>query len=112
MGFPRQEYWNGLPLLSPGYLPDPGIEPVSPTAPALVADSLPLAPPGKPQWLLSRLLFVSVQLLSSVQHFVTPWTEARQASLFHINAWSLFKLISIETVMPCNHLILRYPLLL
>ena len=40
MGFPRQEYWNGLPFPSPGDLPDPGIEPRSP---ALEADSLPLS---------------------------------------------------------------------
>ena len=40
MGFPRQEYWSGLPLLPPGDLPDPGIEPASP---ALQADSLPLS---------------------------------------------------------------------
>ena len=39
MGFPRQEYWSGLPFPSPGYLPDPGIEPASL---ALQADSLPL----------------------------------------------------------------------
>ena len=45
MGFSRQEYWNGLPLPSPGDLPDPGIEPGSP---ALQADSLPFEPPGKP----------------------------------------------------------------
>ena len=38
MGFPRQEYWSGLPFPSPGDLPDPGIEPGSP---ALQADSLP-----------------------------------------------------------------------
>ena len=43
MRFPKQEYWNGLPFPSPGNFPDPGIEPVSPTAPALQADSL-----GKP----------------------------------------------------------------
>ena len=47
MGFSRQEYWNGLPRPPPGDLPDPGIEPTSPVAPALQADSLPLAPPGK-----------------------------------------------------------------
>ena len=46
MGFPRQEYWSGLPFLSPGDLPDPGIEPESP---ALLADSLPPEPPGKPR---------------------------------------------------------------
>ena len=40
MGFPRQEYWNGLPFLSPGDLPDPGIEAVSP---ACQADSLPVS---------------------------------------------------------------------
>ena len=46
MGFSRQEYWSGLPLPSPGDLPDPGIEPGSP---ALQADALPSKPPGKPQ---------------------------------------------------------------
>ena len=45
MGFPRQEYWSGLPFPSPGYLPDPGIEPRSS---ALQADCLPSEPPGKP----------------------------------------------------------------
>ena len=44
MGFPRQEYWIGLPLPSPGDLPDPGIEPGSP---ALQADTLPSEPPGR-----------------------------------------------------------------
>ena len=45
MGFSRQEYWSGLPFPSPGDLPDPGIEPRSPT---LQADALTSAPPGKP----------------------------------------------------------------
>ena len=54
----------------------------------------------------------SVQLLSPVQFFVTPWTAARQASLSNTNFWSLFKLMSIELVMPSNHLILCCPLLL
>ena len=43
MGFFRQEYWSGLPFPSPGDLPDPGIEPRSPT---LQADALPSEPPG------------------------------------------------------------------
>ena len=43
MGFSRREYWSGLPFLSPGDLPNPGIEPRSPT---LQADSLPSEPPG------------------------------------------------------------------
>ena len=41
LGFPRQEYWGGLPFPSPGVLPDPGIKPQSPVSPALQADSLP-----------------------------------------------------------------------
>ena len=45
MEFPRQEFWSGLPLPTPGNLPIPGIEPNSPT---LGADSLPSEPPGKP----------------------------------------------------------------
>ena len=56
--------------------------------------------------------FSSVQLLSRVRHFVTPWTAACQASLFITNSWSLLKLMSIESVMPSNHLILCHPLLL
>ena len=43
---------------------------------------------------------------------VTPWTEAHQASLFIINSWSLLKLMSFESVMPSNHLILCHALLL
>ena len=54
----------------------------------------------------------SVQSLSPVQLFATPWTAARQASLSITNSWSLFKFMSIESVMPSNHLILCHPLLL
>ena len=54
----------------------------------------------------------SVQWLSHVRLFVTAWTAARQASLFITNSQSLFKLMSISTVMPSNHLILCHPLLL
>ena len=55
---------------------------------------------------------ISVQLLSCVRLFATPWTAAHQASLSIIKSWSLLKLISIELVMPSNHLILCCPLLL
>ena len=54
----------------------------------------------------------SVQSLSHVQLFVTPWTAALQASLSIINSWSLLKLMSIKLVMPSSHLILCRPLLL
>ena len=56
--------------------------------------------------------FSSVQLLSCVQFFTTPWTTARQASLSITNSRSLLKLLSIKSVMPSNHLILCHPLLL
>ena len=54
----------------------------------------------------------SVQSLSRVQLFVTPWTAACRAPLSITNSWSLLKLMSIELVMPSNHLILCQPLLL
>ena len=54
----------------------------------------------------------SVQLLSRVQLFVTPWTAARQASLSITNSQSLPKLMPIESVMPSNRLILCHPFLL
>ena len=57
-------------------------------------------------------LHKSVQLLSHVQIFATPWTAAHQASLFITNSQSLLKLMSIELVMPSNHLILCCPFLL
>ena len=54
----------------------------------------------------------SVQLLSRVQLFVTPWIAARQVSLSITNFWSSLKLMSIESRMPSSHLILCHPLLL
>ena len=54
----------------------------------------------------------SVQWLSCVRLFATPWTVARQASLSITNSQSLLKLMSIESVMPSSHLILCHPLLL
>ena len=53
MGFPRQEYWSGLPFLSLGYLPDPGMEPTSPVSPAQAGGFFTSVPPGKPivKWL-------------------------------------------------------------
>ena len=58
------------------------------------------------------ILFSSVQSLSHVRLFVTPWITARQASLSITNSQSLLKLMSIKSVMPSNHLILCCPLLL
>ena len=56
--------------------------------------------------------FSSVQSFRHVRLFATPWTAAHQASLFITNSRRLLRLMSIESVMPCNHLILCHPLLL
>ena len=57
----------------------------------------------------SSVQFSSVQLLSHVWLFATPWTAACQASLSITNSWNLLKLMSIESVMPSNHLISVIP---
>ena len=59
-----------------------------------------------------NLHFSSVQLLSHVQLFEAPWTAAHQASVSISNSQNLLNLMSIELVMPSNHLILCHPLLL
>ena len=75
---------------------------------ALQADSLSPEPPEKPYWYYQ---FSSVQLLSCDQLLATP-TAAHQASLSITDSRSLLKLMSIESMMPSNHLILCRPLLL
>ena len=64
------------------------------------------------QTLEQKVQFSSVQLLSRILLFVTPWIAARQASLSITNSWSSLRLTSIESVMPSSHLILCCPLLL
>ena len=59
-----------------------------------------------------EFIISSVQLLTCVRLFATPWTVACQASLLITNSWSLLKLMSIESVMPSNYLILCCALLL
>ena len=61
---------------------------------------------------LTHISLSSVQSLSHVQLFPTPWTAASQASLSITNSWRLLKFMSIELVMPSNHLILCHPRLL
>ena len=73
------------------------------------------ASPNKTSCFLSLPLtyqFSSIHSLSCVRLFVTPWTAARQASLSVTNCWSLLKLMSIESVISSNYLILCRPLLL
>ena len=56
--------------------------------------------------------YVVVKSLSCIRLFLTPWTAAHQASLFFSSSWSLFRFMSVEWVLPSNHLILCCPLLL
>ena len=78
-------------------------------APRLSRCTAAAQPPGGEDF---SLQFSAVQSLSRVQLFATPWTAARQASLSFTYSWSLLKLVSIESVMPSNHLIFCRPLLL
>ena len=87
------------------------------SVPMIVVPSLFLLFSHRWVWLfgfLKALLryFSSVQSLSHVRLFATPWTAAHQASLSITNSRSLLKLMPIESVMPSNHLILCQPLLL
>ena len=102
-GLPRQEYWSELPFPPPGDLPDPWIKPMSLASPLMGGFFTPSA---------TYSVSVSVQSLSHVRLFVTPWTAAHQAYLSITNSWSLPKLMSFELVIPSNHLILCHPLLL
>ena len=63
-------------------------------------------------YIYTHIYISSVELLSHVRLFATPWTAARQASLSITNSQHLLKLMSIESVMPSNHLIICCPLLL
>ena len=87
----------------PGNLPDPEIQPASPRSTAL-AGSICIR--------RMRYILSSVQSLSCVQLFATPWSAAHQASLSITNSQSLLKLMSIDFVISSNHLILCHPLLL
>ena len=84
-----------------------GVEARLHTPPSRGANSLP-----GPHLCCPRIKFNSVQSLSHVQLFATPWTAIHQASLSITNSQSLLKLISIESLGPSNHLILCRPLLL
>ena len=97
MGFSRQEYWNGYShFLLKGTFPTQGSNPCLFCLLHWQADSLPLHHLSSVQFICS----VCARLCE------TPWTAACQASLSIINSRSLLKLISIESVMPSNHLIL------
>ena len=112
MGFFRQEYWSGLPFPSPGDLPDPGIKPVSPVAPALQADSLPSEPPG---YISIITLNVSGFNAPTKRQRLTGWMKTCACMHFHLphhSAWPThpqivciyFILLKVNHVpiMACN----------
>ena len=127
LGFSRQEYWSGVPFLSLGDLPNPGIEPGSP---AFQADALTSEPSRiimkiklsllfsivsalkSRQLMLGSMLLLLLSRFSRVQLCATPSTKVCQASLSFTISWSLLKFMSIELVTPSNHLVLGHPLLL
>ena len=76
---------------------------------AFITDGYIIFEIWKRRWV--EVHFSSVQSLSRVRLFATPWIAARQATLSITNSWSLPKLMSIESVMPSSHLILCHPLL-
>ena len=78
MGFPRQEYWSGLPFPSPGNLPHPGIEPVSP---ALTGRLITTDPPGKPLWLRR-----CPQIMPQSPLYVW-WNQSADSLLHFRNLW-------------------------
>ena len=90
MGFSRQEYWSGVPL--PSHL-------VLIAAHVFVSKLISILTP-------ITIDKSSIQLISHVRLFVTPWTTAHLASLSITNSWSLLELLSIKSVMPSIHLIL------
>ena len=101
MGFFRQEYCKALHTFSSSRgFSYPRTEPMSPVSPAFQVDSLLTEP---------SVHFSSFQSLSRVWLFMTPWTVPRQTSLSITNSQSYLKLMSIESVMPSNHLILCLP---
>ena len=70
VGFSRQEYWSGLPFPSPGDLPNPGIEPRSPT---LQADTLTSEPPGKPIYCIKIMWMWSLSLSFRISYLLYSW---------------------------------------
>ena len=97
MGFPRQEHWTVLPSSSPGDLPDPGIELVSP---ALAGGCFTPEPPGKPQWAsCSYIKGIPQSSISSCEDSVKRWPSVIQEAGPH-QATSLQALWSWTSYPP------------
>ena len=88
MGFPRQEYWSGLPCPSPGDLPDPRMEPLSPGAPAMQADSLPLSHQRSP-----RYVYIYIYIY---KNWFTQWWRLRSPIDIDIGMIDTLLVISVS----------------
>ena len=75
LGFPRREYWSGLPFPSPGNLPDPGIKPRSLASPVLAGRFFTTVPPGKPKTLSMYVEYFSVWRSEEFQAVCLPETQ-------------------------------------
>ena len=111
MGFSRQGYWSGVPLPSP--MEEHKMHKIIPERNTNFAHCSFC----NSSMLLSYKMFLVeyfavVQSLTHVWLFVTPWTAACQASLPFTISWSCLKFMSIESVIPSNHVILCHPLFL
>ena len=90
-------------------------DPERPLSPCRIGKQQILSQTQSPCMFITKQSSITNSLVQSLSHvwlFAISWTEAHQASLSITNSWSLLKLISIELVMPSNHLILCHPLLL
>ena len=105
-----QQLWDQV-IFNSGVPHSPAIKKVI-TRPKILDSPSITCPEEKGHHCFPTLGRASVQSLSCVQLFATPWTIAHQASLSITNSWTLLKLMSIELVMPSNHLILCHLLLL
>ena len=120
MGFSREEYWSGLPCPLTGDLPHPGIKSEFLMYSALADRSFTTSTTWAARNCFRKvnksrftyMIVVVVQSLSHVWLFATPWTAACQASLSFTLSRRLLKLMSIESVMPSNLLVLSCPFLL
>ena len=107
MGFSRQEYWSGLPFPFKGIFLTQRLNSCLLHCRQILHH---LSRQGSP--MEHSVHFSSVQSLSRVRLFATPWTAARQSSLSITNSQSLLKLMSIKSVMPSNHLVLCHSIFL
>ena len=122
MGFSRQEYWSELPFSSPGESSQPRDQ----TWVSCIAGGFfTVWTTGEAQQCIVDHYYkilvsifpctghlINIIVVVHVRLFLTPWTAAHQAALSFTISWSLLKLMSVESVMPSNHLILCRPLLL